>query len=205
MPGWFPACAERSTARTRNRTDGRAVFILDARHRCGLNEPDMSSRCALLDLDQVTSPSVRAFERYWSVKGHGAIPRRSAIDPLEIPNLLPLLVIADLESAPFRVRYRLVGTRVVESHGTDYTNRYLDECGFLIEVELTECYRRLTETRAPVFMYYEWERKDWPRDRGRIGASETGFFPLSSDGAGIFMAISIADPDVPPRHLTILG
>ena len=165
----------------------------------------MNSHSAFLDLEQVTSPSVREFSRYWSGKRRVAIPQRNAIEPLDIPHLLPLLVIAQLEPAPFRVRNRLVGTRVVESHGADYTNRYLDECGFLIEAELTDCYRRLVATGAPVFMYYEWERKDWPRDRGRIGASEGGFFPLSSDGVAIDMAISIADPGVPPRHLAILG
>lgn len=148
---------------------------------------------------------MREFARFWRAKADGAVPPRSTIDPPEIPHLLPLLVIVQLEPAPFRVRYRLVGTRVVESHGADYTGRYLDECGFLIESELLDCYSRVVATSAPVFMYYEWERQGWPRDRGRIGASETGFFPLTSVGRSVDMAISIADPDVPPRHLAIRG
>jgi hypothetical protein len=44
-------------------------------------------------------------------------------------------------------------------------------------------------------------REDWPYDRGRVGASESGFFPLSSDGTDINMAINITDPNVGPRPL----
>lgn len=160
----------------------------------------MDSRCLFIDSDQITSPTVRAFSGYWNGKsGSGVAPKRSAIDPLEIPHLLPYLVIAALEQAPFRVRYRLVGTRVVESHGADFTNRYLDECGFLIEKDLMECYRRTAADGNPVYLYYEWIRDDWPYEHGRMGASESGFFPLSSDGLTIDMAINISDPNIAPR------
>ena len=162
----------------------------------------MDSRCFSIDQDQITSPAVREFSSYWKGKsGGGVAPRRSAIDPLEIPHLLPYLVIVALERAPFRVRYRLVGTRVVELHGADFTNRYLDECGFLIEQDLLESYRRVAAEGIPVYLYFEWMREDWPYDRGRVGASESGFFPLSSDGATIDMAINITDPNVGPRPL----
>ncbi len=160
----------------------------------------MHSRCVFLDPQEVTSSPVKEFAAYWRGKLSGErLPNPGAIDPTEIPSLLPFIVIAQLEAAPLRVRYRLVGTRVVEAHGSDYTNSYLDECGFLIEAELTECYRRLVAGRKPVFMYYEWERRSWPRAQSRLGASETGFFPLSSDGAVIDRAISFADPSVTPR------
>lgn len=162
----------------------------------------MHSRCLFIDQSQVTSPIVREFARYWQGKGSdGVAPQRSAVDPLEIPRLLPFLVIVELECAPFRVRYRLVGTRVVESHGADFTNRYLDECGFLIEQDLMECYRRTAAEAAPVYLYFEWMREEWPHDRGRAGANESAFFPLSSDGTAVDMAINIADPGVMPRPL----
>jgi hypothetical protein len=163
----------------------------------------MDSRCTFIDFQQITSPAVRDFARYWQSKTTDAAPpRRSAIDPLEIPHLLPFLVIVQIEALPLRVRYRLVGTRVAESHGADFTNRYLDECGFLIEEFLTDCYRRVAEERAPHYMYFEWMRTDWAHDRGRIGACESGFFPLSSDGVAADMAITIEDPKVAPRRLT---
>lgn len=160
----------------------------------------MTSRCVFLDPQDIASPALKEFAAYWRGKTSGdRPPHPGAIDPTEIPGLLPFVVIAQLESAPLRVRYRLVGTRVVEAHGADYTNRYLDECGFLIEAELMECYRRLVSQSAPVFMYYEWERRDLPRGRNSLGASESGFFPLSSDGIAVDRAISFADPSVPAR------
>jgi hypothetical protein len=160
----------------------------------------MDSRCLFIEPHQLTSHRVREFATYWKSKtGDAVAPKRSAIDPLEIPHLLPLLVIVQLEQAPFRVRYRLVGTQVVESHGADFTNRYLDECGFLIEKELAESYRRMAAERAPVYLYFEWMRDDRPYDRGRSGASESGFFPLTSNGATVDMAINISDSGVMPR------
>jgi hypothetical protein len=162
-------------------------------------EAGMTSRSAFIDTDRVTSQRVTEFRTYWRHKGgEGGLPLRVAIDPAQIPRLLPYLVIAEIERSPFRVRYRLVGTRAAQANGSDFTNRYLDECGFAVEPLLTECYRRLIKTRAPVFAYYEWHKRDWGHRAGSVGASETGFFPLSSDGATVDLAISVADSDIVP-------
>ena len=159
----------------------------------------MVSRSTLIEAGQITSPRVEALHRYWqSKRSDGALPARTAIDPIEIPRLLPYLVMAEIEAAPMRVRYRLVGTQVAEDNGSDFTNRYLEDCNFAVEPLLRECYRRLVETRAPVFAYYEWHKEDWKGAKGAVGANETGFFPLSSDGARVDFAISLADPGVRP-------
>jgi hypothetical protein len=159
----------------------------------------MTSRSTIIEAARITSEKVRQFHGYWLSKcGAGMVPLRAAIDPTEIPRLLPFLVIAEIEAEPLRVRYRLVGTRVAESNGSDFTNRYLDECNFAVEPLLTGCYRRLVATRAPVFAYYEWFKKAWRARQGAIGASETGFCPLSGDGQTVNFAVSLADPDVEP-------
>jgi hypothetical protein len=147
----------------------------------------------------ITSARVGELHRYWQGKcKDGLPPPRSAIDPVEIPRLLPFLVIAEIEDSPMRIRYRLVGTQVAEDNGADFTNRYLEDCGFAVESLLRECYRRLVETRAPVFAYYEWHKERLGSSKGSVGANETGFFPLSSDGTRIDLAISLADPNVAP-------
>jgi hypothetical protein len=159
----------------------------------------MTSRSAFIEAGAITSARVGELHRYWQGKcGSRRLPVRSAIDPIEIPRLLPYLVIAEIEASPMRIRYRLVGTQVVEDNGADFTNRYLEDCGFAVEPLLRECYRRLVETRAPVFAYYEWHKKDVRASKGAVGANETGFFPLSSDGTTVDLAISLADPDVRP-------
>ena len=160
----------------------------------------MTFRSRFIEADAITSARVADFHRYWrGLRADGKPPSRAAIDPTEIPRLLPYVVIAEIEAEPMRIRYRLVGTQAVEATGWDFTNRYLDECGFSVEPILAECYRRLVATRAPVFAYYEWFKKDWHRPKGAIGANECGFFPLSSDGVRIDMAIDIADPGIPPH------
>jgi len=159
----------------------------------------MASRSNLVEAGRITSLRVRELHRYWQSKcDDGSLPARAAIDPTEIPRLLPYLVIAEIEAAPLRVRYRLVGTGVVEDHGSDFTNRYLEDCDFAVEPLLLECYRQLVETQATVFAYYEWHKEDWQGAKGAVGANETGFFPLSSDGAKVDFAISLADPSVRP-------
>ena len=160
----------------------------------------MTAHSRLITAGELTSERVKRFHDYWRSKcKEGSPPERAAIDQAEIPRLLPYIVMAEIEPEPFRIRYRLVESRVAESHGADYTNRCLDECGFAVEPLLNEGYRRLVATRAPVFAYYEWNKRNWRRLHGAVGASETGFFPLSSDGIAIDGAINVADSDV-RRH-----
>ena len=80
------------------------------------------------ELDRVASPLVRQLHDYWQSKRAGRdIPDRQDIDPLELKELLPNILISEPEFNPFRIRYRLVGTRVVRVSGIDFTGRYLDE------------------------------------------------------------------------------
>ena len=64
---------------------------------------------------------------YWRLKSAGKpMPRRSDIDPLDIPKLLPhVMVVEALPSG--RYRYRLIGTENADAQGVYATGRYLDE------------------------------------------------------------------------------
>jgi len=56
------------------------------------------------------------------------MPSRRDMDPLGIePRLLPWIIILDVEEAPRRFRYRLIGTRLVEVMDRDVTGHYLDD------------------------------------------------------------------------------
>ena len=57
----------------------------------------------------------------------GRMPRRSDIDPIDIPKLLPNVWMVDYEQAGGRYRYRLIGTAVTRAWDGDITGRYLDE------------------------------------------------------------------------------
>ena len=88
-------------------------------------------------------PTILQLHDYWTLcRGKRAMPRRADIDPAEIPHLLPNVFLVDIERAPFRVRYRVVGTNAVELQGRDFTGQYLDEMRFNRPDELLALYRR---------------------------------------------------------------
>jgi hypothetical protein len=64
---------------------------------------------------------------YWRRKAPGAKPpRRADFDPIEIPHLLPHILLVDvLEHGRFR--YRLVATETRQQQKSDPTGRFLDE------------------------------------------------------------------------------
>lgn len=59
---------------------------------------------------------------YWDSKRVGRrMPSRRDIEPTEILELLPYVVLIDVERAPLDFRYRLVGTAVATRFGHDHT------------------------------------------------------------------------------------
>ena len=65
---------------------------------------------------------------YWHGKRDGKrMPLRAAVDPLDIPNLLPQLMLTEPIDGGADSRYRLVGTAVVEAAGMDFTGRCQSE------------------------------------------------------------------------------
>jgi hypothetical protein len=135
----------------------------------------------LLEFSQVRSPRIRQFDAYWRSKTTGAdIPPRSAIDPLELKPLLPYMIVAEIEAEPFRVLYRLAGTKVVEMNGIELTGRYLDtldEDGANFTQQGIAAYRQAWSTRKPVYGTYSW-----PTPSGARYQVEFAIFPVSEPG-----------------------
>ncbi len=102
---------------------------------------------------QGASRGVRMLHAVWErARGARAMPARADIDPAEIgAELLPYVMIADFESDPFRVRFRLVGTRLVQSASRDFTGRCLDEMSWPFVPAATEVYRKVWQTGQPAF------------------------------------------------------
>jgi hypothetical protein len=70
---------------------------------------------------------IRSFHDWWRATSNGGIPDRADFQPVDFKHMLPYVLISYVEHAPFRIRYRLVGTRVVEATGLDLTGLYLDK------------------------------------------------------------------------------
>lgn len=141
-------------------------------------------------VDDCRSSLVRQLHQYWASKrGDGALPRRADIDPGEIKDLLPFILIADLIGELPRVRYRLIGTRVAAASGMDLTGRYLDE---LVAADSENAwqshYTRLRDEARPQF-----GDARVPRFDGELFHYEFGIFPLSTDGTAVTQALAIED------------
>jgi hypothetical protein len=74
-----------------------------------------------------TDPRLQEAYEYWCGKAGGrAMPSRADIDPIDIPKLLPDVMLVEREPGG-RYRYRLIGTENARAHGINATGRYLDE------------------------------------------------------------------------------
>jgi len=70
-----------------------------------------------------------ALYRYWLAlpRAAGPLPARADFDPFAVPEAVGSIWMLDVQREPFRLRYRLQGTRIVEAVGRDETGRWLDE------------------------------------------------------------------------------
>ena len=91
-----------------------------------------------------------------------------------------------------RFRYRLVGTRVVEYNGVEFTGRYLGEIGWPEEQDLIDSYAFVANSRRPFFGLLAWELVT-----GAVGRCEFVRLPLSEDGALVSQILAMEDYDFP--------
>lgn len=144
--------------------------------------------------EKVTAPKVIELATYWrSLAPAGELPHRNQFDPRSIPRLLPHIMMAEFEKAPFRVRYRLVGTALVEVHGFDFTGCYLDELNFgpSDREDWIGYDRQLMLTAQPVYGY-----GTTPRESRAAVKFQFGSFPLTLGGGEVDQLVGIEDYDL---------
>ena len=155
-----------------------------------VDETDITDR--LLAQDEITSVMVRKMADYVTRKrGARAMPSRADIDPTEIREFLPYVVLVDIHNDPLRVYYRLVGTRIAEFYG-EFTGTWMHDrpISDAYRQIAENIYRTLIETKAPVYGVTEM------RTRSDATVSyEWGYFPLSNDGVTVTGGLEIESPD----------
>jgi hypothetical protein len=140
-------------------------------------------------IDQVQSAMVRQLHQWWSANRGDDIPDRSEFDPVNFAALLPNILIVDVEHQPFRVRYRLVGTRVMEATGFNIVGHYLDELmPTEPEAPWMEIYLQSYLERAPII-----GTSTCTTTSGSLFTHEYGLFPLRRGGQPVDQFISIED------------
>lgn len=101
--------------------------------------------------DPVLGPALA----YWERKcGSRPLPDRRDIDATEIaPSLLPFLQITERVESSGRIRYRLIGTGIVDAYGADLTGKYMDEIYSGERMRYVEAnYRAVCENQRPVLV-----------------------------------------------------
>src|SRR5215469_3916463 len=134
---------------------------------------------------QVRSLHLGLYEYWLTKRGSRAMPARSDLDPAEIPQLLPHLLI--VEKVAERFRYRLVGTAVVQEVGRDLTGDFVGS--YVSDPEpaasMRAIYMRAFTRLQPVFAAGRFNLKS-----GAIHNMSLLVLPLSNDGTHVNMVIA---------------
>ena len=147
--------------------------------------------CDFARADQARSARIRQLFEYWlRLQRDGRPGARTAFDPTEVPSLLSSLLLGDIEADPFRVYFRLVGTRVAAFSRLDFSGYYLDALDYRDRdsVEWHDCYRRMHATGIGLVGV---NRVTWPDDAPM--EYEFAILPLARGGHAAASFIAIED------------
>jgi hypothetical protein len=134
---------------------------------------------------ELWEPRLRELKRYWDGKrGDRTMPARADLDPLEIPELLPYLVLVDTAETLEEFRYRLIGTEACAGFDRDPTGaRFADLPRTERFDEVYNGYWRTFRERTPQYFHGPFAMADGPIELSRLT------LPLSLDGNHVDMIL----------------
>jgi hypothetical protein len=117
------------------------------------------------------------------------LPGRRHFDPMAIPEALPGICLLDVERNPFRLRYRVAGTRIAASLGKEPAGRSFEEMHPAAAHDPTylDRHRRVVETAIP-----SWRRgppRQW--SRRECIEIENLILPLAADGTTVDLLLTL--------------
>lgn len=138
---------------------------------------------------EATDPRFRQFYDYWlSCAPPGRLPGRQHIDPVDVPQLLPSLMLYDIvqEGANLRFRVRIAGEMLVTILGLNPAGRFIDE--FVIEAKRTDVNAAFTLVARDRTAHY-WENQLWTAGLDYIRMQRLAL-PLARNGTQTDMIIA---------------
>jgi hypothetical protein len=127
---------------------------------------------------------VRQAYEYWLGKCvRGRLPGRADLRPEELRAALPYIFLVDVTRDPLGFRFRLVGTRITEWAGQEFTGVAVDEPAYGAQWRrVFDTYAAVVESRRPQLDIWDapWASREFVRYERLIA-------PLSSDGQTIDM------------------
>jgi hypothetical protein len=145
----------------------------------------------------IDSPQLLSLFDYWLAKrGHNFAPHRADFDPIDLPKLLPHLILSEVGDGGNEILYRLVGTEIVKAHGYDYTGYTVQRLTSGATLAFTqELYGRIVSEQMPVYSegHFRWMGKEhsWTK---RL------HLPLTRGGAMVDMVLACQVFEAPPRR-----
>lgn len=140
--------------------------------------------------ESVKSPLLRnAFALWDSKRGNRLMASRADFDPLEMPKLLSSIILVDVENNGAKLKIRLVGTKVVDMYGSDFTGRNMEDIDFGdVRSKILAEYRLAVHEKRPVYSDHEFRKlNDYHR------TIERAIFPLSDDDHTVNKLIAFLD------------
>lgn len=135
--------------------------------------------------------NIRQLSDYWHSLANGEAPDRGLFEVDKLLPLLPYLILSDFEFNPFRLRFRLSGTRIDQMTGMNLAGRYLDEFAHGAYAgavnEMLRYYEEAARTGRPRIWSYPWAG-----DNPKVKLIWAGLFPLRVRGT-IQQCVSIED------------
>jgi len=146
----------------------------------------------MIDQPDAWHSKIREMFAYWqSIRPvAGGLPGRRHFEPLAVPALLPNIRLIDIRREPLRLRYRLVGTRIVEAHGYDMTGQWLDEAHpeFRDDTPLRCEYMSVIEERRPS---YRRGKPVFGVNAEKYTATERILLPFAEDGQTVDILLAM--------------
>ncbi len=118
------------------------------------------------------------------------LPGRQHFDPAEIPQLLPTIRLYEVHRAPWRFRYRLVGTEIARIIGRELTGTWMNDR--LADFEQSSVGRTLifiAEGRG--FSYYRGQPIFQVTNKDHL-SSEGVLLPLARNGRDVDMILALS-------------
>lgn len=167
---------------------GGAVEVVEGDDRVGAAELDLASN---------RYPDLARVLAYWERKRDGRFaPRRADIDPLDLVDVLPRIMLADVIGTPPEFRYRLSGTGIGAVHGEDFTNkspRDLKPAAFGRLIH--EHYCAVVVRRVPLLHLVMLDTLQKTRSYARL------LLPLSENGQDVTMLLAVDSKEQNTRAL----
>ena len=135
----------------------------------------------------IRSVRLRQLWQYWRARHNGtAPPTRRDIDPLEIPRLLPYVMLVDVLDGAADFRYRLVGTHVTTIHGADNTGKRVSECfGPNEREQVVALFRRVVREGVAIAFRGRPKRRD-----NRVLEYEIVHLPLRAENGAVGIVLA---------------